>query len=121
MTVKEFISMIVKTQYKGNAELSEQLTKYKAQIWKRILEIQLLVIPQEYKHEPYAYLFAELCMENNLDKHEAVFLLNIMTDSSLWDKIRREYDEEYVEYGFLSIEDGGTAADHWDGDDSHQE
>jgi hypothetical protein len=105
MEIKQFISQVISHLWNYEAELAERLYRHKAQIWKDILKPR--TIPHEYKENREVYLFSSFCADNNLDQFDVTNLVNILADKALWEKIRRSFDEEYVEYGFLSVEDGG--------------
>jgi hypothetical protein len=104
MTTREFIDCITGGLWADNSELSELLAKHKAIVWKDILLLRKQAPSSE---DSTMWAVCAYAVNTGLDKEQLYQLVNILTDTALWDKIRRKYDEEYVEYGFLSVEDGG--------------
>jgi hypothetical protein len=104
MTLKQFIYSFLAMEWIDNPVLAEELYKFKSTVWKDILSLSKLA-PKD--KDPFTWALTRYCIDNGLDVTDLERLINILTDKLKWDKVRREFDEEYVEYGFLPIESGG--------------
>lgn len=99
---KFFVNSIKNEAYKGEPELAERLYRLFTPI---ILEIGDM-------YGKGREIFGIYVMSMGMDVKDLENVIHYVADKDLKRRIRCEYDEEYVEYGFLAVEDGGRGEEY---------
>jgi hypothetical protein len=104
MNCLEFYDAVVRREYVDNPERAEELYKYSNVAIKEALEGKSStgMSAEQFGNQIFGYWKA---MGMSMEQCEN--MLTFVGEKWRSKNLRREFDEEYVEYGFLSIEDGG--------------
>jgi hypothetical protein len=104
MTIKEFVLNGQTNAFIGNPELAEAMRKMSKNILSEALEGK---DSRKMSTDQFMSVLVTYFVGKGLSFDNISWVIKTGTSTEFRDTLRREYDEEYVEYGFLAIEDGG--------------
>jgi hypothetical protein len=109
MNCIQFYEGIARREYQNNPERAEELYNYSKELISEALQGEPI---KDMPTDIFGGKIFKYWNQMGLSLEQCSSMLKFSSSEWRNKELRPEFDEEYVEYGFLSIEDGGRGVEY---------